>query len=104
MVLPSQEPQRMAEINGSCARVGNERGSVTHGPGSKVYKAALKLSWFFRTYSARIYFIETNSSLACLHMPHPSNPLDDNRALSFDREHGLRVYVGFRGRLVLSFA
>jgi len=37
-------------------------------------------------------------------MSHPSNPLDDNRALLFDREHSLRVYVGFRGRLVLFFA
>ena len=43
---------------------------------------------FLRTYSARIYFIETNSSLAILQLPHPSNPLDDNHAHSFDREHG----------------
>ena len=43
--------------------------------------------YFLRTYSARIYFIETNSSLAILQLPHPSNPLDDICALSFDREH-----------------
>ncbi|KAJ7121964.1 hypothetical protein C8R43DRAFT_49138 [Mycena crocata] len=33
-------------------------------------------------------------------MPHPSNPLDDFRAHSFNREHGL-VRAGSRGRLVL---
>ncbi|OCH94958.1 hypothetical protein OBBRIDRAFT_21364 [Obba rivulosa] len=30
----------------------------------------------------------TNSSLACLHMPHPSNPVDDTSARSLYREHG----------------
>ncbi|KAL4081117.1 hypothetical protein J3A83DRAFT_4084336, partial [Scleroderma citrinum] len=55
---------------------------------------------FFRTYSARIYSIETNSSLACLHVPHPSSPLDDIRAHSFDREHGF-ASARSRGRLVL---
>ena len=54
---------------------------------------------FPRTYSARIYFIVSNSSLACLHMPHPSYPADDIRAHSFDREHGLPLRRS-RGRLV----
>ena len=39
-----------------------------------------------RTYSARIYFIVSNSSLACLHMPHPSNPVDDIRVRPSYRE------------------
>lgn len=43
--------------------------------------------FFFRTYSARIYSIDTNRVLACLHMPHPSPPVDDTRAHSFYREH-----------------
>jgi len=41
--------------------------------------------------SARIYFIETNSSLAILQLPHPTNPLDDICAHSFNREHGFRA-------------
>ena len=45
-------------------------------------------SCFLRTYSARIYSIETNSSLACLHMPHPSNPVDDTSIHPYNREHG----------------
>ena len=36
-------------------------------------------------------------------MPHPSSPLDDIRARSFDREHG-STSVESRGRLVLRFA
>lgn len=53
---------------------------------SHLYNPALVRSCFLRTYSARIYSIETNSSLACLHMPHPSNPVDDTSARSFNRE------------------
>ena len=53
------------------------------------YKPAPSHSCFLRTYSARIYFIGTNSSLACLHMPHPSNPVDDNSVHPYNREHGL---------------
>ncbi len=34
-----------------------------------LYKPLSPLPDFLRTYSARIYSIETNSSLACLHMP-----------------------------------
>ena len=64
------------------------------------YKPVLLLFRFFRTYSARIYFIETNSSLACLHVPHPSIPVDDISAHSFDREYGLRLR-GSRGCLGL---
>ena len=60
-------------------------------------KGARRHRCFLRTYSARIYFIETNSSLACLHVPHPSNPVDDIRALPSYREHGL--FQGSRGRL-----
>ena len=61
------------------------------------YKARPCIHCFFRTYSARIYFIGTNSSLACLHMPHPSNPVDDISARSYNREHGR--FVRSRGRL-----
>ena len=50
-------------------------------------KEVLPLSGFLRTYSARIYFIGANSSLACLHMPHPSNPVDDIRTASSYWEH-----------------
>jgi hypothetical protein len=42
---------------------------------------------FLRTYSARIYFIVSNSSLACLHKPHPSTPFDDTRVRPSHREH-----------------
>ena len=55
----------------------------------RLYKRFPSLSGFLRTYSARIYFIVSNLSLACLHMPHPSYPVDDNRTRPFDREHGL---------------
>ena len=51
-------------------------------------KACAQPSGFLRTYSARIYFIVSNSSLACLHMPHPSSLVDDIRAPSYNREHG----------------
>ena len=59
-------------------------------------KLPLGHSCFLRTYSARIYFIVSNSSLACLHMPHPSNPVDDISARSYNREHGR--FVRSRGR------
>ena len=60
-----------------------------HGPPpGRVYKAPASHTDFLRTYSARIYFIGTNSSLACLHMPHPSNPVDDNRVRPSYRAHG----------------
>ena len=50
-------------------------------------KLPLEHLCFLRTYSARIYFIVSNSSLACLHMPHPSNPVDDNSVRPYNREH-----------------
>ena len=62
-----------------------------------VYIPAILVACFFRTYSARIYFIGTNSSLACLHMPHPSHPVDDATAHSYNREHGRLARS--RGRL-----
>jgi hypothetical protein len=37
-------------------------------------------------------------------MPHPSIPLDDISAPSFDREHGHRAFTGSRGRLGLCIA
>jgi hypothetical protein len=52
-----------------------------------LYKEPLLLPLLFRTYSARIYSIGTNSSLACLHMPHLSKEFDDTAAASYNREH-----------------
>ena len=74
---------------------GGRARAAAHGPQSarracpKVrsgIKAAAQPSGFLRTYSARIYFIVSNSSLACLHMPHPSNPVDDIAVRSYNRE------------------
>ena len=59
----------------------------SHAPPRPYINPSSRFPGFLRTYSARIYSIETNSSLACLHMPHPSNPVDDTSARSFNREH-----------------
>ena len=63
--------------------------SAAPGPCPKLtaYKVASRTVCFLRTYSARIYFIGTNSSLARLLVPHPSCPVDDNRARSLCRAH-----------------
>jgi len=74
---------------------------TSHGPSSNYINLISHFLCFFRTYSARIYFIETNSSLAILQLPHPSNPLDDTCAHSFDREHG-SAQAKSRGRLACS--
>ena len=43
----------------------------------KYINLAGRVFWSLRLYSARIYSIGTNSSLACLHMPHLSKEFDD---------------------------
>lgn len=84
------DPERATRESGKISS-GRANHVPAHGPGLlTLYKAAPGLRSFLRTYSVRIYFIVSNSSLACLHMPHPSNPLDDIRARSSHREHVLR--------------
>ncbi|KIO07485.1 hypothetical protein M404DRAFT_411607 [Pisolithus tinctorius Marx 270] len=60
-------------------------------PGLQYYILALKTS---RVRAHGPPLKQTNLSLACLHMPHPSNPLDDICTYSFDREHGLLLRRG----------
>ena len=71
-------------------------------------KLPLGHSCLLRTYSARIYFIVSNSSLACLHMPLLSHPVDDIRVRPSYREHGRPLLFGgrvwSRGRLARSGA
>ena len=89
--------ERRGKLSLTCA---NLLACPNPGASDKVYIPRPGHSGFLRTYSARIYFIVSNSSLACLHMPHPSNPVDDTSAHSYNREHGRLVRS--RGRLVRS--
>ena len=59
-----------------------------------VYKDLRRHRCFLRTYSARIYFIVSNSSLACLHMPHPTSPVDDIRVRPSYRALGPVLWTG----------
>ena len=95
-----------------CRRLAGARRARTTGacracPKEPQINCCAQHSGLLRTYSARIYFIVSNSSLACLHMPHPSNPVDDIRARPLYRElwlapFGVRVSRTF-GSLAFVF-